>query len=305
MRDDRIAASVFAGTGPGQLHPGLFTIQATPLAPHAPEEVEAAIYDELDRLRRVPPTEEELRRVRTSLLAANVRRLASSQGLAFQLASSQATWGDWRETFRLQERMREVGQGGDCPGDRRVFPAGGKDRRHPAPGTGTVGLALCRYCPCSFLLPSSDPETDPRSMPAVGSAPRPRVSSRKPARIPSTRQLEREARSQAELRSRHLSSARSNSIRPRPRHTRSRVLTVLPPQRPAPASHRRAGSTHRRPWELPPGEVRSRLRLPIRPPHGGHADAHPRCRRPHPRRTRTPALGERGRGRDVAPAELP
>lgn len=110
VRDDRIAASVFAGTGPGQLHPGLFTIQATPLAPHAPEEVEAAIYDELDRLRRVPPTEEELRRVRTSLLAADVRRLASSQGLAFQIASSQAIWGDWRETFRLQERMREVGQ---------------------------------------------------------------------------------------------------------------------------------------------------------------------------------------------------
>ena len=109
VRDDRIAASVFAGTGPGRLDPGLFTIQAAPLAPHGPEEVEAAIYDELDRLRRVPPTEEEFRRVRTTLLAAEVRRLASSQGLAFQLVSSHAIWGDWRETFRLQERMREVG----------------------------------------------------------------------------------------------------------------------------------------------------------------------------------------------------
>ena len=109
VRDDRIAASVFAGTGPGRLYPGLFTIQATPLAPHAPETVEAAIHDELDRLRRVPPTEAELRRVRTNLRAAEVRRLASARGLAFQLAASQAIWGDWRETFRLQERMRAVG----------------------------------------------------------------------------------------------------------------------------------------------------------------------------------------------------
>ena len=110
VSDERIAASVFAGTGPGRLHPGLFTIQAIPVEPHAPEDVEAAIYDELERLRRVPPTDGELGRVRTALLAAEVRRLASSEGLAFQLASSQAAWGDWRETFRLQERMRAVGR---------------------------------------------------------------------------------------------------------------------------------------------------------------------------------------------------
>ncbi len=47
-------------------------------------------------------------RVRTNLIAAEVRRLTSSQGLAFQLAHSQAVWGDWRETFGFQERMREV-----------------------------------------------------------------------------------------------------------------------------------------------------------------------------------------------------
>ncbi len=108
VRDDRNASAVFVGAGPGSLYPGLFTIQATPLAPHTPEEVEAAIYDELDRLRAEPPTEDEIARVRTGLEAARVRRLTSTQGLAFQLVSSQAIWGDWRETFRLQERMREV-----------------------------------------------------------------------------------------------------------------------------------------------------------------------------------------------------
>ena len=108
VRNDRLASSVFAGAGPGSLYPGLFTIQATPLAPHTPQEVKAAIYDELERLRVEPPTDNEIARVRTRLEATRVRRLTSAEGLAFQLVSSQANWGDWRETFRLQERMREV-----------------------------------------------------------------------------------------------------------------------------------------------------------------------------------------------------
>jgi predicted Zn-dependent peptidase len=108
VREERIASSVLAGTGPGSLYPGLFTIQATPRGEHTPEEVEAAIYDELERLRRVPPTEDEIARVRTGLEAARARRLTSPEGLAFQLVSSQAQFGDWRETFRFQERMQTV-----------------------------------------------------------------------------------------------------------------------------------------------------------------------------------------------------
>jgi predicted Zn-dependent peptidase len=108
VRDDRLATAVSAGTGPGSVYPGLFTIYAAPRDPHTPAEVEAAIYAEIDRLRTEPPTEEELERVRTRLEAAEVRRLTSNQGLAFQLVSSQASWGDWRETFSFQERMRAV-----------------------------------------------------------------------------------------------------------------------------------------------------------------------------------------------------
>jgi len=108
VRDDRIASSVTAGTGPASLYPGIFTISSAPRAPHTVEELEAAIYDELERLRTEPPTEEEVERVRTRIEADQVRRLVSSQGLAFQLAGSEATWGDWRETFVLQERLGEV-----------------------------------------------------------------------------------------------------------------------------------------------------------------------------------------------------
>ncbi|TVR54227.1 MAG: insulinase family protein [Gemmatimonadales bacterium] len=108
VREDRLATTVSAGSGPGSRFPGIFTIQAAPRSPHTPEEVEAAIYEELERLRLEPPTELELERVRTRLEAARVRRLTSNMGLAFQLAGSTAFHGDWRTTFQLQERLQAV-----------------------------------------------------------------------------------------------------------------------------------------------------------------------------------------------------
>jgi predicted Zn-dependent peptidase len=108
VRDDRSARSVVAATEPGGKDPGIFTIQADPLAPHTPEAVLAVIEEELDRLRREPPTPDEIETVRARLEAASVRRLTSNEGLALQLVASQALWGDWRETFGLQERMRAV-----------------------------------------------------------------------------------------------------------------------------------------------------------------------------------------------------
>jgi len=108
VRDERIATSVTASTGPGNLYPGLFTIHAVTLDPGTPAEVEAAIYEEIERLRVEPPSEAEMTRVRTRLEADGVRRLTSNQGLAFQLLTSHAIWGDWRETFHAQDRMRAV-----------------------------------------------------------------------------------------------------------------------------------------------------------------------------------------------------
>jgi predicted Zn-dependent peptidase len=37
-----------------------------------------------------------------------VRRLRSNLGLAFQLADSESLFGDWRETFAVADRLRDV-----------------------------------------------------------------------------------------------------------------------------------------------------------------------------------------------------
>lgn len=110
--EDRLATFVSASPAPGSRYPRLFVIQATPRAPHTAAAVEQAIYQELGELAAEPPDHSELERVRRQLEAADIRRLRSNLGLAFQLAESASLFGNWRTTFRLSQRIRDV-----TPGD--------------------------------------------------------------------------------------------------------------------------------------------------------------------------------------------
>jgi predicted Zn-dependent peptidase len=106
--DDRLATSVFASVGPGALHPRLFQIEATPRYPHTTRQLESAIYEEIARLARDGPTDEEVERVHNQIAAGAIRRVQSNLGLAFQLAESEALLGDWRETFRSNAALARV-----------------------------------------------------------------------------------------------------------------------------------------------------------------------------------------------------
>jgi predicted Zn-dependent peptidase len=105
---DRVATTIASFQFPGSLYPRLFTFQAVPIAPHTTQEIETAVYEELDRLQREPPTDEELTRVRNQADASSIQRLQSNLGLAFQLSSSEALWRDWRQTFRDQADLARV-----------------------------------------------------------------------------------------------------------------------------------------------------------------------------------------------------
>ncbi len=108
LLENSSAVSVTASLGPGFMYPRLFMVGATPRAPHTPAEIEEAIYDEIEALKQAPPQARELRRIQNQLRAGAYRRLSSNLDLAMQLAQSEATFGDWRETFRLDERLGEV-----------------------------------------------------------------------------------------------------------------------------------------------------------------------------------------------------
>lgn len=108
VTQDRLATAVTASTVPGSRFPGQFVVHVTPRAPSTPAEIEAALYEEIERLALEPPEQRELQRVRNQLVASGVRRLQSNLGLALQLAGSATRFGDWRTTFERTARLYDV-----------------------------------------------------------------------------------------------------------------------------------------------------------------------------------------------------
>ncbi len=107
--EKKIAVSVSSRSGtPGARFSNLFTFSATPRAPHTTQEVEAAIYEEIERLIAEGPTKEELQKVITNLDASLIRSLRSNSGLASQLAYFETVAGDWRYTLRNRDAIANV-----------------------------------------------------------------------------------------------------------------------------------------------------------------------------------------------------
>ncbi len=81
---------------PGVRYPNLFVIFATPRHPHAPEELEKAIYKELEELATTPVAEKELKKIQNQIQADFLRQLSSNSKLAYWLSYYQSLFGDWR-----------------------------------------------------------------------------------------------------------------------------------------------------------------------------------------------------------------
>jgi predicted Zn-dependent peptidase len=105
---ERIAANVSAGLQPGQRYPRLFVFTGVPIAPHTTQEIEAAVYQEIERLQREPPSDYEMQRVRNQIEANAVGRIENAFSLALQLASSEALYHDWRQSFRFDGANLQV-----------------------------------------------------------------------------------------------------------------------------------------------------------------------------------------------------
>lgn len=109
VRDKRIAiqAGGFSGL-PGTKYPHLFAFYAFPTPGHTPEEMRTALRAEIERLKTQDITDEELQMVKTRSKASLIRSLGNNSGLAAQLATYQARFGDWREMFRQIEKIEKV-----------------------------------------------------------------------------------------------------------------------------------------------------------------------------------------------------
>ncbi len=109
VRDKKIALDAGGQSGfPGYKYPNLFLYYAIPGQGKTPTDVQTAIREEIEKLKNEDVSDEELNRVKTNAKANLLRGLADNPGLAFQLATAQVRYGDWREIFREVERIDKV-----------------------------------------------------------------------------------------------------------------------------------------------------------------------------------------------------
>lgn len=109
VEDQQIAASVdTAASYPGQKYPNLFLFVGVPLAPHTLQELEDAMYEEIEQLKTTPVEDNELQKVINNVEASFINSLASNEGLAENLAFSHEVLGDWRALERQVEQIKAI-----------------------------------------------------------------------------------------------------------------------------------------------------------------------------------------------------
>jgi len=97
VEEKALAESVSATSGmPGTRYPNLFTIYATPRHPHTLAELEAALVNELERLKKEPVSARELERVKNTIKADFLRSLDSNAEMAGMLSYFETVAGDYR-----------------------------------------------------------------------------------------------------------------------------------------------------------------------------------------------------------------
>jgi predicted Zn-dependent peptidase len=109
VKEKKIALEAGALSGfPGEKYPNLLVVYALPAVGHDADEIEKALLEETERLKKEKVSEAELARVKTMERAGFIRSLNSNGGLAFRLAAAQTVAGDWREAFRALTKLEAV-----------------------------------------------------------------------------------------------------------------------------------------------------------------------------------------------------
>jgi zinc protease len=103
----QLALSADTQFGP-RFDPSLFVFFAQPRAGVAPEKVESAFYDELDKLKTAPIDEHELQKARNQAIATHYRSLRSINQRANTIGEYEVFFGDWRKVMTVEEQYNKV-----------------------------------------------------------------------------------------------------------------------------------------------------------------------------------------------------
>jgi predicted Zn-dependent peptidase len=105
--EKQLVTGVGAFSAPGHRYPNLFIVSASPREPHTVAEVEAALYEELEKLKNEPVTERELQQILNNLEYEEARQMTSIGGLARNLTEYEAIAGSWR--YLIEHRKAVAG----------------------------------------------------------------------------------------------------------------------------------------------------------------------------------------------------
>lgn len=108
VKEKGIAVDASASGG-GMMYAGEFSFRGRPKseAGHTPEEVEQALYEEIERLKTEPVSDYELQKVKNQAEVNFVQSLRSTYGLASRLGRAELGLG-WRDLQKSLERMKAV-----------------------------------------------------------------------------------------------------------------------------------------------------------------------------------------------------
>lgn len=93
---------------PGARYPSLMVVYGAPKAPHTVDELDAALTEEIDKLKKEPPTQWELDKVLNTYEADMIKQLESNSGLGMSLAHNEEIMGDWRYDWKTGVELRKV-----------------------------------------------------------------------------------------------------------------------------------------------------------------------------------------------------
>ncbi len=88
--------------------PTLFTVITQPKEGVAPEAVEKAVYDELNKVQTAPVTDQEIEKAKNILLANFYRQMKTIDGKANTLGTYEVFFGDYQKLFTAAESFNKV-----------------------------------------------------------------------------------------------------------------------------------------------------------------------------------------------------
>ncbi len=106
--EKQLATEAGSFNAPGTRYPNLFVLYATPRDPHTVKEVEEAVLEELERLKKEPVTGQELKQILNKLEYEESRQMISNGGLARNLTEYEATTGSWRYLIEHRRNVAKV-----------------------------------------------------------------------------------------------------------------------------------------------------------------------------------------------------